>query len=158
MKQVFEKMWTFLEISSREGGDGRDHMVDGFRTTHAISAYHHYCFEFEPRGVLDTTLCDKVCQWLATDRWFAPASAVSSTNKTDSNDITEILLKVALSTVILTLYFLAPTGGSCRRPRLHRGVSTDEKKSGVIRMSSSSALTTEQRFKKRKRWAPSVGE
>ena len=22
------------------------------------------------RGALDTTLCDKVCQWLATDRWF----------------------------------------------------------------------------------------
>jgi len=21
-------------------------------------------------GVLDTTLCDKVCQWLATGRWF----------------------------------------------------------------------------------------
>jgi hypothetical protein len=31
----------------------------------AISAYHHYQYEFEPRswgGVLDTTLCDKVCQ------------------------------------------------------------------------------------------------
>jgi hypothetical protein len=24
------------------------------------------------RGVLDTTLCDKVCQWLATGRWFSP--------------------------------------------------------------------------------------
>jgi hypothetical protein len=23
------------------------------------------------RGVLDTTLCDKVCQWLATARWFS---------------------------------------------------------------------------------------
>jgi hypothetical protein len=23
------------------------------------------------RRVLDTTLCDKVCQWLATSRWFA---------------------------------------------------------------------------------------
>jgi len=30
------------------------------------------------RGVFDTTLCDKVCQWLATDWWFSPAS---STNK-----------------------------------------------------------------------------
>ena len=48
------------------------------------------------RGVLDTTLCDKVCQWLATGRWFSP---VSSTNKTDRHDITEILLKVALSTI-----------------------------------------------------------
>jgi hypothetical protein len=41
------------------------------------------------RGVLNTTLCDKVCQWLEAGRWFSP---VSSTNKTDSHDITEILL------------------------------------------------------------------
>jgi len=38
------------------------------------------------QGVLDTTLCDKVCQWLATGRGFTP---VSSTNKTYSHDITE---------------------------------------------------------------------
>ena len=35
------------------------------------------------RGILDTTLCDKVCQWLATGRWFSPDLPVSSTNKTD---------------------------------------------------------------------------
>ena len=41
--------------------------------------------EFEsPRwGVLDTTLCDKACQWLATGRWFSPGTPVSSTNKTE---------------------------------------------------------------------------
>ena len=50
------------------------------------------------RGVLDTTLCDKVCQWHTTDRWFSAGTPTSSTNKTDRNDITEILLKVALST------------------------------------------------------------
>jgi hypothetical protein len=57
---------------------------------------------FEPRtwrSVLDTTLCDKVCQWLATDLWFSPGTPVSSTNKTDRHDITEILLKVALTTI-----------------------------------------------------------
>jgi hypothetical protein len=27
------------------------------------------------RGVLDTTLCDNVCQWLATGRWFSPTQA-----------------------------------------------------------------------------------
>jgi hypothetical protein len=37
-----------------------------------------------------TTLCDKVCQWLAADRWFSPSPSVSSTNKTDRHDITEI--------------------------------------------------------------------
>jgi hypothetical protein len=46
-----------------------------------------------------TTLCDKVCQWLATGRWFSPGTPVSSTNKTDRHDITEILFKVALSTI-----------------------------------------------------------
>ena len=59
--------------------------------------------EFESRawrGVLDTTLCDKVCQWLATGRWFSPCTPVSSTNKTDHHDIAEILLKVALNTII----------------------------------------------------------
>jgi hypothetical protein len=35
------------------------------------------------QGVLDTTLCDKLCQWLATCRWFSPGPPVSSTNKTD---------------------------------------------------------------------------
>ena len=44
-------------------------------------------------------LCDNVCQWLATGRWFSPGPVVSSTNKTDRHDITEILLKVALNTI-----------------------------------------------------------
>ena len=43
-------------------------------------------------SVLDTTLCDKVCQWLASGLWFSPGTPVSCNNKTD---ITEILLKVA---------------------------------------------------------------
>ena len=56
----------------------------------AISAYHHYSCEFEPRSwrdVLDTTLCNKVCHWLATGWWFSPGIPVSSTNKTDHHDI-----------------------------------------------------------------------
>jgi len=48
------------------------------------------------RGVLDTTLCDKVCQWLVAGRWFSPGTLVFFTNKTNCHDITEILLKVAL--------------------------------------------------------------
>jgi hypothetical protein len=74
----------------------RDHMVVGFTTTCTISAYHHRSCEFEPRswrGSLDTTLCDKVCQWLATDRWFSPDTPVFSTNTTDRHDIAEILWK-----------------------------------------------------------------
>ena len=52
-----------------------------------------------PLRAMYTTLCDKVCQWLLIDRWFFPGPPVSSTNKTDRHDITEILLKVVLSTI-----------------------------------------------------------
>ena len=44
----------------------------------------------------------KVCQWLAAGRWFSQGTPVSSTNKTDRHDITEILLKVGLNTITLT--------------------------------------------------------
>ena len=39
------------------------------------------------------------CQWLAIDRWFSPGTLVSSINKIDCHDITEILSKVALNTI-----------------------------------------------------------
>ena len=52
-----------------------------------------------------TTLCDKVYQWLATGQWFSPGPPVSSTNKTDHYDITEILLKLALNTIKQTNNF-----------------------------------------------------
>ena len=55
------------------------------------------------RGVLDTTFCDKTCQWLAAGRLFSPGTPVFSTNKTYRHDITEILLKVALNTITITL-------------------------------------------------------
>jgi hypothetical protein len=58
-----------------------------------------YSIHTGDRGVLDTTLCDKVCQRLAAGQWFSPGTPVSSINKTDSHDITEILLKVALNSI-----------------------------------------------------------
>jgi len=39
-------------------------------------------------------------------RWFSPCTAVYSINKIDRHDITEILLKVALNTIALTLMFV----------------------------------------------------
>ena len=81
------------------GRRGRDRMVVGVTTTYAISAYHQWCCEFESlsgRGV-QQSLCNKVCQWLATSRWFSLGTPVSSTNKTDRHDITEILWRVALN-------------------------------------------------------------
>jgi len=50
------------------------------------------------RGVLDT-LCDQVYQGLTAGRRFSPDTPVSSTNKTDCHDITEILFKVVLNTI-----------------------------------------------------------
>jgi hypothetical protein len=66
-----------------------------------MRTYHKFVLitSFEPhswRGVLDTTLCDKVCHR------FSLGTPVSSTNKTDCHDITEILLKVMLNTITLT--------------------------------------------------------
>jgi hypothetical protein len=64
----------------------------GLTTIYTISAYHHLSCEFKShswRGVLDTTLCDKVCLWLAAGQWFSLGTPVSSTNKTDHHDITE---------------------------------------------------------------------
>jgi hypothetical protein len=81
-------------------------MVIGFTTTCSISAYHHWCCEFASqsgRGVQH--LCDKVCQWLATGRWFSPGPPVTSKNKTDRHNITEISLKVALNTIKQTYKF-----------------------------------------------------
>ena len=43
-----------------------------------------------------TTLYDKVGQWFATCRWISPGIPISSTNKINRHNITEILLKVAL--------------------------------------------------------------
>jgi hypothetical protein len=60
-------------------------MAVGFTTTYAISAYHHFIFYFKScswRGVLDSTVCDKLFQLLAADRWTSPGTLVSSTNKT----------------------------------------------------------------------------
>ena len=51
------------------------------------------------RCVLHAKFCDKVYQWLATGQWFSLGTAISSSCKTDCQDITEILLKVVLNTI-----------------------------------------------------------
>jgi hypothetical protein len=38
------------------------------------------------RNVLDTTLCDKFCQWLPTGRWFSPGTPVSSIYKKEKKE------------------------------------------------------------------------
>ena len=58
------------------------------------------------RGVLDRILYDKVCMLLARCRWFSLSTPVFPTSKTDSHDITEIWLKVALKAVTLNPSFI----------------------------------------------------
>jgi hypothetical protein len=87
---------TYSLIPSKRRG--RNHMVFGY----TISAYRP--FSCQPKShswrvVLDTTLCNEVCQWFAASLWFSPCTPVSSSNKTDCHDTTEILLKVALNTI-----------------------------------------------------------
>jgi hypothetical protein len=50
-------------------------------------------------SMFDTTICDKVFQWLARGRWFSLGTPVPSTNKSDHHGKTEILLKAALNTI-----------------------------------------------------------
>ena len=84
-------------------------MAVGFTTTWAVSAYHHLSCEFEShswRGVLYTTICHKVCPRLVAGLLFSPGTSVFPINKTDHHDITEILLKVALNTIIQSIIII----------------------------------------------------
>ena len=61
------------------------------------------------RGVLDISLYDKVCQWFGAGRWIFTGTAVSFTNKTDREYVAEILFKVALNTLTLSLSLIWTT-------------------------------------------------
>jgi hypothetical protein len=93
---------TLSVIRYRGAVEVIDRIVVGFITTFAISVLSPLTlWVWIPfrRGVLYTTLC----QWLVLGRWFSPGTPVSFTNKTDRHDITEILLKMVLNTITLTL-------------------------------------------------------
>ena len=74
-------------------------MIVGFTTTYAVSVYHHWCCEFESRSRRGVQ--HYVIKFVSDLRQcgFSPCPPVSSTNKTDCYDKTEILLKVALNTI-----------------------------------------------------------
>jgi len=102
LESILYMFWWNSMCPPPSGHRGRDLMVVGLTATYAISAYHHQSCEFKPHswwGVLETTICDKVCQWLAICQWFSPGTPVSSTNKKECHNIAEILLKVALNTI-----------------------------------------------------------
>jgi hypothetical protein len=74
---------------------GHDHMVVGFITTNDISSYHQLTWVRTPN--------DKVCQWLATGRWFSPGTPQFPPLIKLAHDIAEILLKVMLNTISLNI-------------------------------------------------------
>jgi hypothetical protein len=107
--------------------------VVGLTTTYVINAYPLMLRVRISIRARCTTSCDKVCHWLllllllllwlrktinvlmftfwlTTDQWLSSGPLVSSTNKTDHLDITEILLKVALNTIkqTKTIFSLNP--------------------------------------------------
>ena len=64
--------------------------------------------EFEPRswlGALNTTLYDKVCQWLVAGRCLSHVLQSPPPIKQTATDITEILLKVSLNIITRKLHF-----------------------------------------------------
>ena len=82
LEDIYHNDWI-LSLNSKDMNcsyvdRGRRHrMVVGFTTTCTISACRRKSREFElPSwlGVLDTTLCDKVWQWLGTGWWFSPCT------------------------------------------------------------------------------------
>ena len=89
---------------------GRDSMAVGY-TTYAICASRHWCGELESCSARDVQhYVIKFCQWLAAGRWFFSGYSGLLTNKNDSQNITEILLKMALSNINPTKYNLNLTG------------------------------------------------
>jgi hypothetical protein len=62
------------------------------------------------RGVLGTTLCDKVCRWLAAGSWFSSGTSVSSSNNIPTGKVwpmvSIIVLYIWLLFIILNLLLL----------------------------------------------------
>jgi hypothetical protein len=77
---------TILKFTICRGRHVHDLMIVGF------TSYHHWSCTFEPRswrGVLDRTLCDKVCQWLAKSLCFPPVRLFPPAIKLNNWNIVE---------------------------------------------------------------------
>ena len=76
------KTWTTImkHVFVSEGHHGFDWIAVGFTSTYEISAYLHFSCEidFHPwSGVINKTLCDKVCKWIAEGLLFASGTLLS---------------------------------------------------------------------------------
>ena len=89
----------------------RDRMVVAFTTTYGISAYYHWR-EFESHSGEVYSIQHYVIKFV---RYLQQVSGipVSSTNKTDRNNIAELLLTVALNTITITLNPIRGSSQNC---------------------------------------------
>jgi hypothetical protein len=95
--------YDFLRVRrGMEDLRGRDRMAVGFTIVYAISAYHHWCCEFESRSGRSVQHYVIKLSVICNRSVVFTRSLVSSTNKTDRHDIAEILLKVTLNTIKLS--------------------------------------------------------
>jgi hypothetical protein len=73
------RFWNNLHQERSKGWRDRcgpDHMVVGFTTTYAISAYHHLCCGFESRSVEVYSIQHYVMQFVTdeTGQWFSQST------------------------------------------------------------------------------------
>jgi hypothetical protein len=98
-------LYTHTHTNGSGEGRSRDDMAVGFISylcTQYLSPLTLCVRTPLSRAVLDTTLCDKVCQLYPIGHWFSSGTPVSSTNKIDRHEIIELLLKVDLDYITLT--------------------------------------------------------
>ena len=98
-------VFSSSSYNHNRGHRGHDRMVAGFKTIYSIGAYHHTRCEFESCSGEVYSVQHYVIKLSVTCSTSVVFSEylVSAINKTDCDDITEMLLKVALSFIILAL-------------------------------------------------------
>jgi hypothetical protein len=95
---------VYSKYKSWSGSGGLNHMVVGFKSTYAISVYHHLSCKFESWS------------WRGDFLWFPPPIKT-----TDPHNIPAILLKVVLNTINLTkMYFVIYVQRNLFKPSLYR--------------------------------------
>jgi hypothetical protein len=102
-------MKTYHLLHCIRGHRGRDRIAVGFLTTCAISAYHHWSCAFESRSGEVYSIQHYMIKFASDLRQvggFLRVLRFPPPIKTDCHDITEMLLKVALNTTIITLTLL----------------------------------------------------
>ena len=75
-----------------------DRMIVGFTSTCAVSAYHQYSYEFQPVHGEVYSIQHYLMKFVSNLQQvgvFFPGTPISSTNKINRHNITEIVCKVA---------------------------------------------------------------